>query len=107
MRKNKFFFYSINNNKYPTKLAIKNNNKVIKKLFLILLLSLYKYTRPSPALQIKPDIVAAKVKVLLIYNSLIITDEAQFGINPIIEESSGVKYTFAFKKLAIFSSPIK
>jgi hypothetical protein len=107
LRKNKFFFYSINNNKYPTKLAIKNNNKVINKLFLILLLSLYKYTRPSPALQIKPDIVAAKVNVLLIYNSLIITEDAQLGINPIIEESSGVKYTFAFKKLAMLSSPIK
>ena len=55
-----------------------------------IVLSLNKNTNPKPALDIKPASVAEKVKISEVYNSLIITLEAQLGINPTKLDSSGV-----------------
>ena len=90
----KSFFYtdsSINKLTYPQIKAMTNKVNVIKNEFLMLFLSLNKYNKPKPALDINPAKVAEKQIISETNKSLIITLDAQFGINPTNEESKGVK----------------
>lgn len=61
---------------------------------------------PNPALVINPAIADPKLIEPWIYKSVIITLEAQFGINPIREETTGVRYLYDVRKFDIFVSPI-
>ena len=71
------------------------------------LLTLNKTSKATPLPVNKPDIKDPNEIILLKYNSVIITLEAQFGINPIKLDKIGPKILFLNIMLPKFSSPIK
>ena len=62
---------------------------------------------PKPELTNKPPDNAPKDSELDKYNSVNKSEEAQFGIRPIIDANNGAKYLLIETKLENFSSPIK
>ena len=72
---------------YPTdKEYINNVNNNFNDLILLSLF-LNKYIKPNPALTHKPAVKAPKPSPSLKNNSVIITEDEQFGIKPIIEDN--------------------
>ena len=79
---------------YPDIVAIKKQTRMINGIFLIAFLFLRSIIIPKPELTNNPESNAPKDNEPLINNSVINKDEAQLGINPIIEVNNGVKYLF-------------
>ena len=92
---------------YPQIIEVKIKIPIIKKLIFRFFLFLNKNANPRPALQISPERAEAKYNDPWTYKFVIITLDAQFGINPIKEETKGVSNLNFNKKLEIVSSPIK
>lgn len=86
-------------------MAVTNNIAIMINASLIIVTFLNKNIEPSPQLHINPARHAPNEIPLIIYNSVIIIEEAQFGINPTKLDNNGDKYLLACKKLIIFSSP--
>ena len=61
---------------------------------------------PTPAFTATPEIKIGIEITFSINNSVIITEDAQFGINPISPAIIGPNITFLLIKCAIVSSPI-
>lgn len=83
-------------------------NKVIIPIFsLILLFVLNNTASPTPAPVNKPDIILPSEITFSKYIFVIITDAAQFGINPISDAIIGPITCLFNIQLAIVSSPTK
>ena len=85
----------------PLKVATKHSVIEIKQFSFKLELTLNKTNKPTPAPASSPDIILPKLIKPDKYNSLIITDAAQFGIKPIREANKCDNKGLLSKKLAI------
>ena len=90
----------------PAKTPIKYKIPTIFIFSFTFLFVLNNTNSPTPAFTATPDINTGIDITLLINNSVKITDEAQFGINPIKPATIGPNITFLLIKCAIVSSPI-
>ena len=90
---------------YPLNTAVKKQIPNIMKTFFQVLLFLIKIIIPRPELTSSPASKAPNDKELFINNSVIKIEDAQLGINPMIEANKGAKYLLLIKKLEKFSFP--
>ena len=95
------------NLKLPKITPIANNNTVILIFSFKSLLVLNKISNPTPVLTRSPAIIVAKLSTLERYSCVIITDDAQLGINPTNDAIIGPIIGVEFKICAKLSSPIK
>ena len=82
-----------------------NINSIIK-FSLIFLFCLNKINKPSPEPDNKPAIQLPNGIISLIYNSVITTLDAQFGIKPMILEIIGLNILLLFTNVVIISLSI-
>ena len=90
---------------YPLTNPVRTKIPIITIAFLIIFLFLIKTIIPKPAFVISPANVDPNDKLPLINKSVIITLDAQLGINPIIVAYIGVKNLLFCRMDSIVSSP--
>ena len=101
---NKEMTHYIDNN-IPDNTAIKYNVTNILIFSIISLLDLNNTSNATPLPVNNPDIQEDKLIILFIYNSVIITDEPQLGINPIKLVKNTDNILLLLNKLSNNSSP--
>ena len=83
-------------------------NKIVIKIFSFkFLFTLNNTSNPTPAFTKSPEIIMLSVTTFSKYNLVSITEEAQFGINPISPASIGPKIKLLARIFEMLSSPIK